>query len=141
LKAKVLAEDIVHCDACGGVVKPEIVFFGEAVLGMDEASRIAGRADLFFVIGSSLTVYPAALLPEYAGGRVVVVNPDPIGREKTDEELAERLARWQWPDGGWNIKQPDWDVHACFDAVFILRQLGESRNQCGKPSRKRPRLL
>lgn len=39
-----------------------------------KASRVAGRAELFFVVGSSLTVYPAALLPEHAGGQVVVVN-------------------------------------------------------------------
>jgi geranylgeranyl transferase type-2 subunit beta len=38
--------------------------------------------------------------------------------------MVERVLRNQKPDGGWNIKQPDWDVHACFDAVFILRQLG-----------------
>jgi geranylgeranyl transferase type-2 subunit beta len=37
--------------------------------------------------------------------------------------MIERVLRDQKPDGGWNIKEPDWDVHACFDAVFILRQL------------------
>jgi NAD-dependent deacetylase len=74
LKAKVLGEAIARCDACGGIVKPDIVFFGEAVQGITEASRVAGRADLFLVIGSSLTVYPAASLPEYAGGQVIVVN-------------------------------------------------------------------
>jgi geranylgeranyl transferase type-2 subunit beta len=42
---------------------------------------------------------------------------------KSDQMVA-RVLRDQKPDGGWNIKQPDWDVHACFDAVFILRQLG-----------------
>jgi geranylgeranyl transferase type-2 subunit beta len=40
------------------------------------------------------------------------------------ERMVERVLRDQKPDGGWNIKEPDWDVHACFDAVFILRQLG-----------------
>src|SRR6266542_2176183 len=39
-------------------------------------------------------------------------------------EMVERVLRDQKPDGGWNIKEPSWDVHACFDAVFILRQLG-----------------
>ena len=39
-------------------------------------------------------------------------------------QMVARVLRDQKPDGGWNIKQPDWDVHACFDAVFILRQLG-----------------
>jgi NAD-dependent SIR2 family protein deacetylase len=45
---------------------------------MGEATNVAGRTDLFFVIGSSLTVYPAASLPEYAGGQVVVVNQGPV---------------------------------------------------------------
>ena len=40
------------------------------------------------------------------------------------ERMVQRVLRDQKPDGGWNIKEPDWDVHACFDAVFILRQLG-----------------
>lgn len=74
LKAKVLAEPIARCEACGGVVKPDIVFFGEAVHAMEEASRVAARTDVFLVIGSSLTVYPAALLPQYASGQVVVIN-------------------------------------------------------------------
>jgi hypothetical protein len=39
-------------------------------------------------------------------------------------QMVSRVLRDQRPDGGWNIKEPDWDVHACFDAVFILRQLG-----------------
>ncbi len=78
LKTKILEEEIARCDSCGGIVKPDIVFFGEAVQGMGEASAVAGRADLFFVIGSSLTVYPAASLPEYAAGQVVVVNQGPV---------------------------------------------------------------
>jgi hypothetical protein len=40
------------------------------------------------------------------------------------DRMVARALRDQRPDGGWNIKAPDWDVHACFDAVFILRQLG-----------------
>ena len=51
---------------------------------MGEASAVAGRADLFFVIGSSLTVYPAASLPEYAGGQVVVVNQGPVEMASAD---------------------------------------------------------
>jgi geranylgeranyl transferase type-2 subunit beta len=39
-------------------------------------------------------------------------------------EIVARVLKDQKPDGGWNIKEPDWDVHACFDAVFLLRQLG-----------------
>lgn len=39
-------------------------------------------------------------------------------------QMVARVLRDQKADGGWNIKEPDWDVHAGFDAVFILRQLG-----------------
>jgi geranylgeranyl transferase type-2 subunit beta len=39
-------------------------------------------------------------------------------------EMLARVLKDQRPDGGWNIKAPDWDVHAAFDASFILRQLG-----------------
>ena len=38
--------------------------------------------------------------------------------------MVQRVVQSQKPDGGFDIKEPDWDVHACFDAVFILRQLG-----------------
>ncbi len=38
--------------------------------------------------------------------------------------LCSAVLKSQKPDGGFDIKEPDWDVHACFDAVFILRQLG-----------------
>ncbi len=40
------------------------------------------------------------------------------------EQMVARVLRDQKADGGWDIKEPDWDVHAAFDAVFILRQLG-----------------
>ncbi len=40
------------------------------------------------------------------------------------EAMVERVLRDQTAKGGWDIKEPDWDVHSCFDAVFILRQLG-----------------
>lgn len=40
------------------------------------------------------------------------------------EPMIDRVLRDQKEDGSWSIKEPDWDVHACFDALFILRQLG-----------------
>jgi geranylgeranyl transferase type-2 subunit beta len=43
--------------------------------------------------------------------------------------MVARVLSDQKPDGGWNIKEPSWDVHACFDAVFILRQLGGDLEQ------------
>ncbi|MDR3211555.1 MAG: RNA polymerase subunit sigma [Planctomycetota bacterium] len=67
-------EAVPLCPACGGVIKPDVVFFGENVKHLAEADRLARRSDLMLVLGSSLQVYPAAALPGSAGGEVVVVN-------------------------------------------------------------------
>lgn len=73
---------IPSCEHCGGIVKPDIIFFGEA-LNLDileESEELAQKADLILVLGSSLTVYPAASLPGFAlhnGGKLALVNADP----------------------------------------------------------------
>jgi prenyltransferase/squalene oxidase-like repeat protein len=46
------------------------------------------------------------------------------------DSVVRRVLRDQRADGGWQLKAPDWDVHACFDAVFILRQLGWESKAC-----------
>ncbi len=86
LKRKILGEDVPLCETCGGVLKPDIVFYGEAVCGMDEAQAEAYRADLFLVIGTSLTVYPAAMLPQLCAGTVVCVGQGPTGSSGADME-------------------------------------------------------
>jgi geranylgeranyl transferase type-2 subunit beta len=50
--------------------------------------------------------------------------------------MVERTLQDQTPEGGWNIKALDWDVHSCFDAVFILRQLGQESPRCQEAIRK-----
>jgi NAD-dependent deacetylase len=61
-------KDINSGDFCenGSQLRPHIVWFGEEVPMMDEAVRLTGEADIFVVIGSSLNVYPAAGLINYA---------------------------------------------------------------------------
>ncbi|MDR1612209.1 MAG: RNA polymerase subunit sigma [Planctomycetota bacterium] len=71
--------EIPPCGFCGGTLKPDVVFFGENVRFLAEAEAAARRSDLMFVLGSSLTVYPAAMIPHYAGGEVVVVNKGGVG--------------------------------------------------------------
>jgi NAD-dependent deacetylase len=75
-------ERVPACEACGGILKPLTVLFGEpmpaeAVRRAEERARAAG---CFLVVGSSLAVYPAAYMPAYAqesGARLVVVNLTP----------------------------------------------------------------
>jgi NAD-dependent deacetylase len=60
--------DILPGDTCakGYQLRPHIVWFGEAVPLIEEASRIVRNADIFIVVGTSLLVYPAAGLINYA---------------------------------------------------------------------------
>jgi len=71
--------DIKPGDKCekGSQLRPHIVWFGEAVPMMDEAVRITSSADIFVVIGSSLNVYPAAGLIEYAPKNALLWLIDP----------------------------------------------------------------
>jgi NAD-dependent deacetylase len=67
-----------RCD-CGGLVRPDVVFFGESLPeeSLEEASRAALECDVFIVVGSSLVVQPAAQLPVLAkrsGARVIIIN-------------------------------------------------------------------
>lgn len=71
--------DVPACPACGVAIKPDVVFFGENVRHFEESQAMAAGSDLLLALGSSLTVYPAALLPDIAGGEVVVVNQGPVG--------------------------------------------------------------
>ena len=67
---------------CGGVFKPGITFFGEQLPeeAFAAAQSLAIRADVMIVLGTSLTVFPAAGLPRLTlqkGGKVFVVNAQP----------------------------------------------------------------
>ena len=73
IKEKVLKEKVPSCE-CGGTIKPDVVFFGEAVHHMEAAGALARAADLLFVIGTSCVVYPAALIPSLTEGKIVVIN-------------------------------------------------------------------
>jgi NAD-dependent deacetylase len=77
--ARVKAGDMPRCPHCGSVLKPAITFFGET-LPMNarrEAEEEAQSADLMLVLGTSLSVFPAADLPRTVirrGGKIVIVN-------------------------------------------------------------------
>jgi NAD-dependent deacetylase len=85
--AAVKAGGFPLCPKCNRVLKPAITFFGESlpVEALREATAEAQKADLMLVLGTSLTVQPAASLPEYTlrnGGEVIIVNnmPTPLDR-------------------------------------------------------------
>jgi NAD-dependent deacetylase len=70
------------CPSCGGILKPDVVFFDELLPpeAIDRAYELASEARLMLVVGSSLEVWPVAELPLVtlrAGGKVAVVNRGP----------------------------------------------------------------
>lgn len=80
--AMVQRGEVPWCDSCGGTVKPDITFFGEALPRgvLEEAAAEAARADVMLVCGSSLVVQPAASLPMTTvdhGGKLIIVNDMP----------------------------------------------------------------
>jgi NAD-dependent deacetylase len=71
-----------RCTACGAVLKPDVVMFGELLpVGvMERATALAVGAALLLVVGSSLEVWPVAGLPAAtidAGGKLAIVNREP----------------------------------------------------------------
>ena len=83
-------EEVQRCDDCNGLIRPDVVWFGEmlpqeAVARAEVESR---SADVFLSIGTSSVVWPAAGLPLLAverGAFVVEINPDetPLSRHAT----------------------------------------------------------
>ncbi len=71
------ANGVPLCDSCGGIVKPDVVLYEEA---LDEdvcggAINAIAEADMLIVGGTSLSVYPAAGFIRYYGGdRLVIIN-------------------------------------------------------------------
>ncbi len=71
-------------DLCekGSQLRPHIVWFGEPVPNIIEATSMVRKADVFLVIGTSLQVYPAAGLLQYVPGRVPKFLIDPEAEPK-----------------------------------------------------------
>lgn len=91
--------DIKNGDKCekGSQLRPHIVWFGEEVPMMEEAVRLTAEADIFVVIGSSLNVYPAAGLINYAPGRADLWLIDPkevaVPLHRKVEVIKEKASR------------------------------------------------
>ena len=77
--AIVQSGEMPRCKKCSGVLKPAITFFGESlpVHALAAAEWEAKEADLMLVLGTSLTVFPAAGLPQVTfrySGKIVIIN-------------------------------------------------------------------
>jgi NAD-dependent deacetylase len=80
--AAVTAADIPLCCACGGLVRPDVVFFGEQIPlpALERAQELAQSADMIVIAGTSGEVSPANTFPRWIksrGGTVVEINLGP----------------------------------------------------------------
>lgn len=100
-----------HCPYCGSFLRPDVVWFGENLpqQALARAFAAAQECDLFFSIGTSSVVHPAASLPVEAlehGTSVVEINPQrtPLTTYMTyslpgpSGDVLPKLIRAAWPD-------------------------------------------
>ena len=83
------AVDIPLCDACGSIIKPDVVLYEEGLDGdtLERAVAALQSADLLLIGGTSLAVYPAAGLIRYFGGRYIVL----LNRDETPYDYRATL--------------------------------------------------
>lgn len=95
--ASVLQSKGVPRCACGGVIKPDVVLYGESLNQNDltRAVQAIAQADVLIVAGTSLAVYPAAgLIDAYRGQQLVLINRDATPADgRADLLLHENVAQ------------------------------------------------
>lgn len=78
------SKDIPKC-SCGGIIKPDVVLYGEMLREEDyyQSIKAISNADMLIVAGTSLSVYPAAgLVSLFRGKNLVIINNDKTGYDK-----------------------------------------------------------
>ena len=85
--------EVPECPGCGGVLKPDVVFFGEGVPRdrVDLAMTHLRRADAMLVVGSSLMVYSGYRFALAAADRGIPIAAVNLGRTRADELLAVKV--------------------------------------------------
>jgi NAD-dependent deacetylase len=99
-----------RCEACGGLCRPDIVWFGEGLPAAEWKAAVdaALAAEVVISVGTSATVHPAARIPllaREAGALVVQINPAPTPQDRVAlnlrgkaGELLPALLAAVWPD-------------------------------------------
>lgn len=91
--------EVARCEVCGGAFKPAITFFGEMLpeAAFQGSIDLARSVDMMVVLGSSLTVHPAASIPPLTvrhGGQLVIVNGQPTPLDRMAVARADDLQKF-----------------------------------------------
>jgi len=87
-------KSVLKCEKCGGLIRPDVVWFGEMlpIDALQYAERCASESEVFFSIGTSAEVYPAAMMPMIAkqsGAYVVEINIKPTALTHDIDEMIQ----------------------------------------------------
>lgn len=85
-------EEVPHCSTCGGMIRPDVVLYGEPLDGQlwFAAEKAIRMADVMIVGGTSLTVMPAAdMVTDFHGSHLIIINQTPTPYD----HLAEMIIR------------------------------------------------
>jgi len=89
------SEGVPKCDACGGLIKPDVVLYEESLDGntINGAVKAISNADTLIIGGTSLTVYPANGFVNYFNGKnLVIINKSPTQMDKkADLMIAQNI--------------------------------------------------
>lgn len=126
MRTAVHSNTVPHCldTSCNGLVKPDIVFFGEQLpSSFFEARDLPSEADLAIVMGTSLSVHPFASLPQFCRDRTprVLINSEQVG------DMGSR------PDDVLMLEDCDSGVRKLAEACGWLGELEEMWAQTARP--------
>lgn len=103
----IVFQDIAPRCECGGIIRPDVTLYGESLPheAWDTAIKRTQKADLFIIIGSSMTVMPAGFLPAYFTkgnmNNMVIINRDPTSWDYDNlvfrEDIPKVFKEVVWP--------------------------------------------
>jgi NAD-dependent deacetylase len=85
-------EEDPECRTCGGILKSDTISFGQQLVPevIDRAMRVAGEADVFVAVGTTLQVYPVAGAVDVAreaGAKLIIVNAQPTAYDEVADAV------------------------------------------------------
>ena len=127
IRADIGAFSVPQCGHCGGMLKPDVVFFGEGIprTRVDAARAALEEADAMLVVGSSLMVYSGYRLCEHAHGIGKPIAAINRGRTRADHLFTLKVER-RMRRGAY---RPGRDARC--SAFAGLRRSPDGRQRCG----------
>lgn len=96
-----LDQELPKCERCTGLLRPDIVWFGEVPYTLDRIYELLEKCHILLIVGTSGLVYPAAgfvMHAKYLGAKTVAINLDPPQNQSFIDELHQGKAGEILPD-------------------------------------------